>query len=123
MLVPPELASVLATIITRLRERNGGTVPLVSRYDHHERTFGPMLPHLFQRRTRGHRNEVIGYSSTSDAPCGRRPNTASRPRRNGGSSSSISRCARSHSALAVAPTARRAGTSLEGPDVLRDDML
>jgi integrase len=63
LLVPPELASVLATIITRLRERNAGTVPLVSRYDHHERTFGPMLPHLFQRRTRGHRNEVISTTT------------------------------------------------------------
>jgi hypothetical protein len=38
-------------------------VPLVSRYDHHERTFGPMLPHLFQRRTRGHRNEVISTTT------------------------------------------------------------
>ncbi|MGH3439467.1 MAG: tyrosine-type recombinase/integrase [Sciscionella sp.] len=63
LLVSPELASVLATIITRLRERNGGTVPLVSRYDHHERTFGPMLPHLFQRRPRGHRNEVISNTT------------------------------------------------------------
>jgi integrase len=63
LLVSPELASVLATIITRLRERNGGTVALVSRYDHHERTFGPMLPHLFQRRTRGHRNEVISNTN------------------------------------------------------------
>jgi integrase len=63
LLVSPELASALATIITRLRERNGGTVPLVSRYDHHERTFGPMLPHLFQRRTRGHRNEVMSNTN------------------------------------------------------------
>jgi hypothetical protein len=31
LLVGPDLASVLATIITRLRNRNGGTVPLVSR--------------------------------------------------------------------------------------------
>ena len=58
LLVDPELASVLATIITRLRARNGGTVPLVARYDHHERVTGPLLPHLFQR-ARGARREVI----------------------------------------------------------------
>jgi len=63
LLVGPELASVLATIITRLRDRNGSTVPLVSRYDEHERTFGPLLPHLFQRRSRGHRNEVISTTT------------------------------------------------------------
>ncbi|MEU3181340.1 site-specific integrase [Streptomyces albidoflavus] len=45
----PELASVLATIIKRLRDANGGKVPLISRYDSHERVTGPQLPHLFQR--------------------------------------------------------------------------
>jgi Transposase len=73
-LVSPELASVPTTIITRLRECNGGTVPLVSRYDHHERTFGPMLPHLFQRRTRGDPNEVI--SNTTSKNCSTRPSPA-----------------------------------------------
>jgi site-specific recombinase XerD len=58
LLVGPELASVLATTITRLRTDNGGTVPLVARYDHHERTTGPLLPHLFQR-VHGARREVI----------------------------------------------------------------
>ena len=58
LLVDPELASVLATIITRLRAGNGGSVPLVARYDHHERVTGPLLPHLFQR-ARGARREVI----------------------------------------------------------------
>jgi len=33
-------------------------VPLLSRYDRHERTFGPPLPHLFQRVTH-HRLQVI----------------------------------------------------------------
>jgi hypothetical protein len=56
--VDPELASVLATIITRLRAGNDGTVPLVARYDHHEPTTGPLLPHLFQRAL-GARREVI----------------------------------------------------------------
>nr|WP_199791219.1 site-specific integrase [Streptomyces sp. SID8381] len=50
LLVSPELASVLATIIKRLRDANGGKVPLISRYDSHERVTGPQLPHLFQRR-------------------------------------------------------------------------
>ena len=49
---------MLATIITRLRAGNDGTVPLVARYDHHERTTGPLLPHLFQR-AHGARREVI----------------------------------------------------------------
>jgi hypothetical protein len=52
LLVSPELASVLATVITRLRTRNGGAIPLVARYDPTERTTGPALPHLFQRRMR-----------------------------------------------------------------------
>jgi integrase len=58
LLVDPELASVLATVITRLRAGNDGAVPLVARYDHHERTTGPLLPHLFQR-AHGARREVI----------------------------------------------------------------
>jgi Phage integrase family len=41
---------VLATIVTRLRAHNSGTVALTARYDWHERTSGPSLPHLFQRR-------------------------------------------------------------------------
>jgi hypothetical protein len=56
--VDPELASVLATVITRLRAGNDGIVPVVARYDHHERTTGPLLPHLFQRAL-GARREVI----------------------------------------------------------------
>jgi integrase len=60
LLVGPELATVLATIITRLRGPNGGTVPLTTRYDPHERTTGPALPHLFQRRRGTWRWSVIG---------------------------------------------------------------
>ncbi len=41
LLVSPELASVLATIIKRLRDANGGKVPLISRYDSHERVTAP----------------------------------------------------------------------------------
>ncbi len=53
LLVSPELASVLATIITRLRNENGGSIPLTRRYDGHERVTGPALPHLFQHRLGG----------------------------------------------------------------------
>ncbi|ATD71106.1 Tyrosine recombinase XerC [Gordonia sp. YY1] len=62
LLVSPELASVLASIITRLRGENDGVIPLVARYDKHERTTGPALPHLFQCRN-GHRRSVIGYGT------------------------------------------------------------
>ncbi len=49
LLVTPELASVLASVIRRLRNRYNGSVPLVARYDNYEATTGPLLPHLFQR--------------------------------------------------------------------------
>lgn len=49
LLVTPELASVLASVISRLRNRYNGSVPLVARYDNYEATTGPLLPHLFQR--------------------------------------------------------------------------
>ncbi|WP_204985500.1 tyrosine-type recombinase/integrase [Mycobacteroides franklinii] len=49
LLVTPDLARVLAEIISRLRNRHSGIVPLVARYDNYEATTGPRLPHLFQR--------------------------------------------------------------------------
>ncbi len=49
LLVSPELAHVLARVVHRLRG-DGDHVPLVARYDQHERLTGPPLPHLFQRR-------------------------------------------------------------------------
>ncbi|WP_284740276.1 tyrosine-type recombinase/integrase [Amycolatopsis sp. RTGN1] len=60
LLVSPELASVLATIITRLRRENGSTVALTARYDIHDRINGPALPHLFQRRI-GNNWRVFSY--------------------------------------------------------------
>ena len=62
LLVTPELASVLALVISRLRNQNHGTIPLVARYDHYERTVGPRLPHLFQRDY-GSGPTVIGTTS------------------------------------------------------------
>lgn len=49
LILPPELVHVLARIKARLRA-DGAAVPLVARYDQHERTVSPPLPYLFQRR-------------------------------------------------------------------------
>lgn len=68
LLVGPELASVLATIISRLRNHNNGTVALTARYDPHERVLGPPLPHLFQRR-QGWRWSTIPYTSIQNLLC------------------------------------------------------
>jgi hypothetical protein len=43
----PDLVSVLAKIIRRVKD-DEGRVPLVQRFDEHEQVFGPPLPHLFQ---------------------------------------------------------------------------
>jgi site-specific recombinase XerD len=65
LLISPELASVLATIITRLRRANGGTVPLVARYDPSDQVTGPPLPHVFQRRNGWRRNVISGAFVTT----------------------------------------------------------
>lgn len=49
LVIAPELADVLATIIHRIRDHTG-TVPMVVRYDIHERTFTAPTPLLFQHR-------------------------------------------------------------------------
>lgn len=49
----PELVAVLARIIRRVKNDNG-RVPVLSRYDPAERTWGPQLPHLFQSTIRRH---------------------------------------------------------------------
>lgn len=49
LVISPELASVFAEIIHRVRG-DEQRLPLVSRYDHAERTHSPELPFLFQRR-------------------------------------------------------------------------
>jgi hypothetical protein len=61
LLVTPELASVLASVIHRIRG-DDGRVPVIARYDPHELTTGPPLPHLFQRRI-GLRPSVIGVTT------------------------------------------------------------
>lgn len=49
LLVSPELANVLAAVVSRVRSQNDGTIPAIIRYDPYERIEGPPLPHLFQR--------------------------------------------------------------------------
>ena len=55
-------AGVLALIISRLRQQNGGSIPQVARYDPIERVTGPPLPHLFQRRV-GWQAHVVSSST------------------------------------------------------------
>lgn len=50
--ISPELAHVFAQIIERVRAEHP-TIPLCPRYDTLERTWGPPLPHLFQRPVGG----------------------------------------------------------------------
>lgn len=66
LLVSPELANVLAAIIIRLRQENAGAIPLTRRYDRHERTTGPALPHLFQRRRGSWRWSVLGPNTVRE---------------------------------------------------------
>jgi integrase len=46
--ITPELAHVLAQLIERVRGTDG-VIAACSRFDTHERVYGPPLPHLFQR--------------------------------------------------------------------------
>ncbi|MFF2411212.1 tyrosine-type recombinase/integrase [Streptomyces sp. NPDC058092] len=48
LLVSPELADVLSTIISRLRSPSGA-IPLVASYDVREKVWNPPMPLLFQR--------------------------------------------------------------------------
>ena len=47
LVISPELADVLAAIITRIREPGGG-IPLVVAYDYGEKVWNPPMPLLFQ---------------------------------------------------------------------------
>ena len=61
LVVSPELAEVLSTIISRVRDTTGA-IPLVSAYDGRERDWLPPAPLLFQRRA-GYEDRAI--SSTA----------------------------------------------------------
>ena len=49
MVISPELADVLSTIITRIRDGDG-RFPLAVAYDYGEKTWNPPMPLLFQWR-------------------------------------------------------------------------
>ena len=52
LVISPELADVLASVIHRIREPTG-EVACVAAYDSHERVWNPPMPLLFQRRIGG----------------------------------------------------------------------
>lgn len=64
LVISPELATVFAQIIHRVRDGNE-RVPLVTRYDHAERVHSPPLPFLFQRRW-GLRNVAMTHASLKE---------------------------------------------------------
>lgn len=79
LVVSPDLADVLATIISRVRERSGA-VPLVSAYDTREHTWSQPAPFLFQRSIAGENQAIpigaIGKLLTRAlAECGPRDHT------------------------------------------------
>jgi integrase len=49
LVIAPELADVLSTVITRVRTTDG-SIPLVVSYDYHEKVWNPPMPLLFQWR-------------------------------------------------------------------------
>jgi integrase-like protein len=57
LVISPELADVLSTIISRIRGP-GGAVPLVAVYDDHERLWLAPAPVLFQRRIGGENRAI-----------------------------------------------------------------
>jgi integrase len=61
LVISPELADVLATILQRVRDHDGA-VPLVVAYDIHERVWNPPIPLLFQHRV-GIENRPFGTAS------------------------------------------------------------
>jgi hypothetical protein len=64
MVVSPELADVLSTVICRVRDA-AGAVPLVRARDRHERIWLPPARLLFQRPTPGG-NRAIGGNLVAD---------------------------------------------------------
>ncbi|WP_243983196.1 site-specific integrase [Streptomyces sp. NEAU-YJ-81] len=60
LLVSPELADVLATIIRRVRNPKTGVIPLLSAYDYEERVWNPPTPLLFQWDRSGENSRMSG---------------------------------------------------------------
>ena len=61
LVVSPELAEVLSTVLRRIRDHDGA-VPLVVAYDIHERRWNPPMPLLFQHRA-GIENLAFGTAA------------------------------------------------------------
>ena len=62
LVISPELADVLATIIRRIRHPSG-TVPLVRAYDRHECAWAAPAPLLFQRRHDGTLRAITDWTA------------------------------------------------------------
>ncbi|MFI7123748.1 tyrosine-type recombinase/integrase [Amycolatopsis sp. NPDC049868] len=58
LLVSPELADVLSTIITRVRDPRTGAIPMLTSYDVAEKVWNPPMPLLFQWTFGGQRTTV-----------------------------------------------------------------
>jgi hypothetical protein len=59
LLVSPELADVLAAIIARVRDASGtGRIPLIRRWDYHEKILTEPMPFLFQRPIDGEHRPI-----------------------------------------------------------------
>ncbi|MFJ3798499.1 tyrosine-type recombinase/integrase [Streptomyces sp. NPDC090088] len=58
ILVSPELADVLSTIISRVRDRRTGAIPHITSYDPAERVWNPPMPLLFQWEYGGERSSI-----------------------------------------------------------------
>ena len=78
LVVSPDLADVLATIISRIRAASGA-VPLVIAYDTRERTWSPPTPFLFQRRIGGEHQAISISSDRQAAHPGADPVRPTRP--------------------------------------------
>lgn len=61
LLVTPELADVLSTVISRVRSQDG-TVPLIHNYDHHEKTWNPPMPLLYQWQVSGENRRISEHT-------------------------------------------------------------
>ncbi|MGP3636157.1 site-specific integrase [Streptomyces sp. 24-1644] len=61
LLVTPELADVLSTVISRVRSKDG-TVPLIYSYDAHERSWNPPMPLLYQWNVSGENRRVSEHT-------------------------------------------------------------
>lgn len=60
LLVSPELADVLATMIRRVRDPRTGAIPLLAAYDYEEPTWNPPAPLLFQWDRGGENSRMSG---------------------------------------------------------------